>query len=253
MKSSNYLKRLPAHLFQIKSIACLTLISMIGIITFSLQYIIRFCDKTAIDTSLADFYVYISSSSLLGLFIVPMSVYITMYSCILDFNSMVVVRYPNKKDLWLNQVLRILLFQFFWLIALISAISLEGGIFHIPAVNWSSNSSLFYYINKNTIAIHIESIILYFSTYTYLTLCLFNILSLFLLWITAKRIVIWLVLILILVNEAYGMPVYRSVISIDYSFWESTEKFPLQVFIIIGIIFLLTLVGHICTKEKEFI
>lgn len=249
----NFVKRFSFRCLFYKKIIVIAIVVLTVICTFAIQSVLNFTSKLSINLCWADLLINAVSPGVFGLFVVPVSLYITSSTCSCDLHPSMAVQYHSRRSIWSNQIALIMIAQIFWTLLIFLITIIGGMVFKLPLVNWTDTASFYYYFQKSTIEIPFQIVAMYSIIYSYLFLSVLNFVFLFLYWSFNRPIICWLVSLVILVNEAYGVPVFRNFLSINYSIWSNLTVFWINISATVFLIGLVVLSGWIIGSKKEFV
>ena len=204
--------------------------------------------------SIADGFSMFSYCQMYPLLIIPVTsiVLITLFQY--DFNIFIIVRQKARKVMWFKQVAVVLMASFIINILLIIIIGVITSMLTQTAINWDSNTSLFYKMNNNKTLTENPSIaVVILSTFltSFFSVSIMSMLMIFAKWID-KTIHGFIFMLAICSIDTF----YPSFFALNSTYFPNWSKYEsiftvliLPALIMVAIIFL----GVLAVPRKEFL
>jgi len=204
-----------------------------------------------------DMILLILKPSYLGTFLTIFPAYLTMHMTKYDFNANLILRYKDKKIIWLRQSLHILINSFFIMCSTIIFNFIIGIINRKVTYNWDSEDSLFFRRTKGMVAYN-KAFIVIISTIIIGTLIIsiVSILCNLIYWITNSQIISSLVVISFCLWNTYRPQFFLNLFSktkLNENDFITGNKIMLDIIILPLIIILLIFLSIIVIRKKEFL
>jgi len=209
------------------------------------------------DICKTDMILLILKPSYIGTFLSIFPAYLTMHMTKYDFNANLILRYKDKKIIWLKQSLHILINSFIIICCTVIFNFIIGTINGKVAYNWDSADSLFFRKTEGMM-VQDKQYVVILSTIIIGTLIIsiVSILCNLIYWITNSQIISSLIVISFCLWNAYRPQFYFNLFSktklneIDFV---TGNKLILDIIILPLIIIFLIFLSIIVIRKKEFL
>lgn len=204
-----------------------------------------------------DMILLILKPSYIGTFLTIFPAYLTMHMTKYDFNANLILRYKDKKIIWLRQSLHILINSFFIMCSTVIFNFIIGTINRKVTYNWDSEDSLFFRRTKGMVAYNKEFIVI-ISTIIIGTLIIsiVSILCNLIYWITNSQIISSLIVISFCLWNTYQPQFFLNLFSktkLNENDFITGNKLIFDIIILPLIIILLIFLSIIVIRKKEFL
>ncbi len=205
--------------------------------------------------SLADCYVWIMKPIAFGFVILPVTLFLSIFITEEDLNILNVLWYSTKKNIFLNQILKIGYLSCF--ISLISMISTGiTGMFMVEkTINWNCASSVFCILTKRTIEnISIWKVMGVFFITSWVRLFLFCTAANCFLWIYRQKSIPFIAMLVITCSEIVKpkYPLFFLSLSMDYRVWGCMKRIIQYVSYVSISSIILFMIAKLAIQRKEF-
>lgn len=204
-----------------------------------------------------DLVLLILTQGYIGTFLSIFPAYLSMHMTKYDFNTNLILRYKNKKIIWLKQNLHIIMNSFIIMCSVAVFNLIIGGIKQKVTYNWDSKDSLFFRITKGML-IKDKQVIVIVSTIIIGTLIIsiVSILCNLIYWITNSQIISMLIVISFCLFNVFKQRFYFNIFTkaklkeIDFI---TGNKIVPDIIILSCIIISLIFLSIIIIRKKEFL
>lgn len=169
-----------------------------------------------------------------------------------EFNINTVLKQKSRALLWIKQIFSNCIISILTSIWIALCTYFASGLMTVSYINWNSVNSIFFKVNKvicSTLAL--KDVVILFLIYSTLKIFIVSISSLLIYWLTNRRI-ISLIFIIILGVLENSIPIIYRVINIDYGVIGDSRILMNNFLYGLLLIVVLTILGLVLGKRKEF-
>jgi len=188
------------------------------------------------------------------LMIIPIFLFIIQIASKNDLRTEKVLRRYSRKRIWINQVIKseiiVFIFSMYYLIISLFA----GSLYSSSFINWDSEKSLYFIVNKATTNISFTAALTFFFIFCLLSLSGISLLFLILQWFIKNKVLSWVIMTALLCLEIFypqlSVTVNRASLSYENCF---TAEMYVNMLITFILCCLTIIIGLYFSKYKEFI
>ena len=222
-----------------------------------LRIFINFYNNYNFNICKTDMILLILKPSYIGTFLTIFPAYLTMHITKYDFNANLILRYRDKKIIWLRQSLHILINSFFVICGTVIFSFIIGAINQKVTYNWDSEDSLFFRRTQGII-VQDKQYIVILSTIIIGTLLIsiVSILCNLIYWITNSQIISSLIVISFCLWNTFRPQFFLNIFSktkLNENDFITGNKLILDIIILPSIIILLIFLSIFVIRKKEFL